>query len=408
MVLEKLIDRLMRAAIEHAGAQRGLLINPRNDELHIEAEATTRGEDLTVNLGGSADTVPALPESLVKYVMRTQETVILDNALSKNPFSADPYIAQRRARSILCLPLITQGKLIGILYLENNLTPHVFNADRVSVLKVLASQAAISLEITRLYRDLAEREASLQTVQAELARVTRVTTLGQLTASIAHEVKQPIAAARNNARAALNFLDRRPPDLGEVREALDCIVGDTDRAGNIIDRIRDHIKKVPPQKDRFDLNEAINEVIALARGEITKNGVSVNTHLTEGALPVEGDRVQLQQVVLNLILNAVEAMGSVQEKPRELSVSTEQTQANGVLVAVRDSGPGIDAKHLDRVFEAFYTTKSGGVGMGLSICRSIINAHGGRLWAEANEPRSSVFQFTLPSVKKELTNSAIR
>ena len=162
LVLEKLIDRLMRAAIEHAGAQRGLLINPRNDELPIEAEATTRGGDLTVNLGGSADSARALPESLVKYVARTQETVILDDALSKNPFSADPYIAERRPRSVLCLPLITQGKLIGILYLENNLTPNVFNAGRVTVLKVLASQAAISLENTRLYRDLAEREAKIR------------------------------------------------------------------------------------------------------------------------------------------------------------------------------------------------------------------------------------------------------
>jgi signal transduction histidine kinase len=251
-------------------------------------------------------------------------------------------------------------------------------------------------------------EASLRTVEAELAHVSRITALGQLTASIAHEVKQPIAAARNNASAALNFLDRQPPDLGEVREALSCIVGDADRAGAIADRIREHIKKAPPQKDRFDLNEAINEVIVLARGAITKNGISIHTNLTEGALPVEGDRVQLQQVVLNLIVNAVEAMGSVREGPRELAISTEQIQANGVRVAVRDTGPGIDAGHLERVFEAFYTTKSGGVGMGLSICRSIINAHGGRLWAEANEPRSSVFQFTLPSVKKELTNSAIR
>ena len=340
MVLEKLIDRLMRAAIEHAGAQRGLLIRPRKGELHIEAEATTCGEDLTVNLRAGSNSPPALPESLIKYVMRAQETVILDNALSKNAFSADPYIAERRARSILCLPLITQGKLIGILYLENNLAAHVFNADRITVLKVLPSQAAISLENTRLYRDLGEREASLQTVQTELARVTRVTTLGQLTASIAHEVKQPIAAARNNARAALNFLDRRPPDLGEVREALDCIVGDTDRAANIIDRIRGHVKKAPPQKDRFDLNEAISEVIGLARGEITKNGVSIDTHLREGALPVEGDRVQLQQVVLNLILNATEAMGSIREGPRELSINTEQGKANGALVAVRDFWAG--------------------------------------------------------------------
>ena len=236
--------------------------------------------------------------------------------------------------------------------------------------------------------------------------MNRLSVMGELAASLAHEITQPIASARNNVRAALNFLDRQPPDLGEVREALDFVVGDADRAGAIIDRIRDQMKKAPPQKDRFDLNEAINEVIVLARGEITKNGVSVDTHPTEGALSIEGDRVQLQQVVLNLVMNAVEAMGSVQEGPRELSISTEQTQANGVLVAVRDSGPGVDPENIERVFEPFYTTKSSGVGMGLSICRSIIDAHGGRLWAEANEPRGSVFQFTLPSAEKELMNSA--
>ena len=251
-------------------------------------------------------------------------------------------------------------------------------------------------------------EESLRTVEAELARVTRITTLGQLTASIAHEVKQPIAAARNNAIAALNFLNAQPPDLGEVREALDCIVGDADRAAQIIDRIRDHIKKAPPRRHRFDLNEAITEVIVLARGAISNNGVSVDTRLVEGTLPVEGDRVQLQQVVLNLIVNAVEAMGSVGEGPRQLTISTEQTKTKGVLVAVRDSGPGIDPENIERVFEAFYTTKTTGVGMGLSICRSIIDAHGGRLWAEAAEPHTAIFQFTLPGVESELANSAIQ
>ena len=803
IALEKLIDKLMRAAIEHAGAQRGLLIGPRNDELQIEAEATTKGEDIAVHMRDGVRKASTLPESLVRYVMRTQETVILDDASTQTPFSADPYVAEHRARSILCLPLITQGKLVGILYLENNLTPHVFTADRVTVLKVLASQAAISLEISRLYSDLQERETKiwrlvdanvigitvtdikgqmiegqmieandaflemvgharedlisgrlrwtdltppewhdrtlraiadlkrtgtvqpyekeyfrkdgsrvpvliggaafgnppdqavnfvvdlterkraevalrdseealrrrekelrdlletipamtvtvlpdgtdvfigkrfveysgfsedkarrsgwkatihpddldrhvskwrsslvsgepieietrfrradgeyrwflaravplrddrgnilkwyevltdiedrkraevalrdseealrrseawltqaqrlsrtgswvynatatrylywsdesyriwgfdplqglpsrenmwqrihpddrervweevqealrqkrdfaaefrivlpdgtvkhleatthhvfsslgalveavsshvdvterkraqeeherLRQLEADLAHMNRLSMMGELAASLAHEVKQPIAAGRNNASAALNFLDKQPPDLGEVREALSCIVGDADRAAQIIDRMRDHIKKAPPRKDRFDLNEAINEVIVLARGEITKNGVSVDTHLTEGALSVEGDRVQLQQVVLNLILNAVEAMGSVQERPRELLISTEQSQANGVLVAVRDSGPGIDPENLERVFEAFYTTKSSGVGMGLSICRSIVEAHGGRLWAEANEPRGAVFQFTLPSLENELMSSASR
>jgi signal transduction histidine kinase len=250
-----------------------------------------------------------------------------------------------------------------------------------------------------------QAEESLRTVQAELAHVSRVATLGQLTASIAHEITQPIASARNNARAALNFLDQQPPHLGEVREALGCVVGDADRAGDIVDRIRDHIKRAPPRKDRVDLNEAINEVIVFARGAITKNGVSVQTPLAEGLRPVQGDRVQLQQVVLNLILNAVEAMASVEAGPRELFISTEQDQTNGVLVTVRDSGPGIYRGHLERVFEAFYTTKSSGVGMGLSICRSIIEAHGGRLWADLNEPRGAVFQFTLPSAPNELMNS---
>jgi C4-dicarboxylate-specific signal transduction histidine kinase len=237
--------------------------------------------------------------------------------------------------------------------------------------------------------------------------MNRLSMMGELSASLAHEIKQPIATARNNASSALNFLDKQLPDLGEVREALGCIVGDADRAAAIIDRIRDQIKKAPLQKHRFDLNEAINEVIVLARTAIAKNVISVDTHLTEGALSVEGDRVQLQQVLLNLILNAVEAMGSVEAGARELLISTEQDHT-GVLVAVHDSGPGIDATHLERVFEAFYTTKSSGVGMGLSICRSIIDAHGGRLWAEANEPRGAVFQFTLPSTDSARLNTPTR
>jgi C4-dicarboxylate-specific signal transduction histidine kinase len=242
-------------------------------------------------------------------------------------------------------------------------------------------------------------EASLQTVQAELAHVSRVMTLGQLTASIAHEVNQPIGSARNNARAALNFLDRNPPDLGEVREALGCIVADADRAGGIIDRIRDQIRKVPPRSDRFDLNRAIEEVIELAQSMIAEHGVSTQSRLASGMAPVRGDRIQLQQVILNLILNAIEAMSSVEEGERELVISTQQSEENGTLVAVRDSGPGIDPKHLERVFEAFYSTKSG-MGMGLSICRSIIAAHGGRLWTAPTEPRGALFQFTLPNEAK--------
>jgi PAS domain S-box-containing protein len=817
MVLEKLIDKLMRSAIEQAGAERGLLISPRSEELHIEAEATTRGEDVIVQLGEGAHTAAVLPEALVRYAMRTQETVIVDDASIQNPFPADPYTVQRRARSILCLPLINQGKLIGILYLENNLTPRIFTPDRVTVLKVLASQAAISIENTRLYRDLEDREGkirrlvdaniigiiiadregrileandaflrivgydredlvsgrvrwtelslpewrerdtlnqaelnstgivqpfekeyfrkdgsrvpvlvgaalfkeggdeglafvldlterkraedrlrvqhtvaqvlaeaatieevtprilramgeclgwdvgalwrvdreaealrcvelwhkasieipeferadwqftfnpgvglpgrvwsslkpayisdvvpdknlprgpiaereglhaaigfpillgsevlgvieffsreikqpdqelldmvatigsqigqfierkraeealmrskdylaeaqklthtgswawdprteqvlycseemfhiygldprsslpsrenfrqqihpedrdwvkesfeeslrkkidsyaeyrvvlldgtvrhisasghpvldddgeliqfvgtavdvtkrkqaeeSLRESEANLAHMNRVSMMGELAASLSHEIAQPIASARNNARAAQNFLKMRPPDLGEVREALSCVVGDADRAGEIIDRIREQIKKTPPRKECFDLNVVIKEVIVLARNVTLRNGVPVQTRLAEGLLSVLGDRVQLQQVLLNLILNAAEAMGSMEEGVRELLISSEEDRA-GVVVAVRDSGPGVDPEHLDRVFDAFYTTKPSGTGMGLAICRSIIHAHGGRLWAEANEPRGAVFQFTLPRAERELT-----
>jgi PAS domain S-box-containing protein len=250
------------------------------------------------------------------------------------------------------------------------------------------------IDVTERRRAEQER-ARLRQLEADLAHINRVSTLGEMSASLTHEVTQPIGSVRNNARAALNFLDRQ--DLGEVKAMLECVVADADRAGDIVHRVRDHIKKTPPRKDLVELNEAVNEVILLARSAITENGVLVQTLLTEGPLLVQADRVQVQQVVLNLILNAVDAMGSVEGGPRELLIRTEQHQPNGVLVAVRDTGPGIDPEHLESVFEAFYTTKSNGVGMGLSICRSIIQAHGGRLWADANEARGAVFQFTLPN-----------
>jgi len=256
--------------------------------------------------------------------------------------------------------------------------------------------AGVVVDMTEHKRAQEERER-LHQLEADLAHTNRVSRMGELAASLAHEITQPVGSAGNNARAAMNFLEQRPPDLSEVREALGCVVSDADRAGDIIDRIREHIKKAPPRKERFDLNAAINEVIVLAHSAFIKNGVSVETRLADGLLPVEGDRVQVQQVVLNLILNAIEAMASVDAGTRELVISTEQTKTGGALVAVRDSGPGIDPDHRERVFEAFYTTKSSGTGMGLSICRSIVDAHGGRLWAEANEPRGAVVQFTLPS-----------
>jgi signal transduction histidine kinase len=243
---------------------------------------------------------------------------------------------------------------------------------------------------------LREEHERLRQLESDLAHTNRVSMLGELAASLSHEITQPIASARNNARAAQNFLYRQPADLAEVGEALNCVVGDIDRAGDIVDRIRDHIKKTPPRMERFDINQAVIDVIALAQGAIGRNGVSVHTRFAGGLPHVQADRVQVQQVVLNLILNAVEAMSLVKKGPRDLAITTDQAKIGGVLVAVRDSGPGIDPKYLDRVFDAFYTTKSSGVGMGLSICRSIIDAHGGQLGVDANTPQGAVFRFTLP------------
>ena len=256
---------------------------------------------------------------------------------------------------------------------------------------------SLEAEVRVRTQELEQRNAELAEARARVAEVARVTSLGVLTASIAHEVNQPIAAARNNAASALRFLSRDPPDLEEVREALDCVVSDVDRAGNVIGGIRKLITKTPaPWDDCFDINEAIREMIVLTRGEALKNGVTVQMQL-EGLPLIQGDRVQLQQVVLNLILNAVEALSSVDGARRELSIRTKRSGADEVLVAVRDSGPGIDSEHLERVFDSFYTTKPSGIGLGLSICRSIIDAHGGRLWAAANQPRGAAFQFTLPA-----------
>ena len=516
IVLEKLVDTLVRTAIEHAGAERGLLILPRGDEHRIEAEVTTRRNQVTVELRQTSVTATDLPEAVFQYVLRTKDTVLLHDASGQSPFSEDAYIREHKARSVLCLPILQQTRLLGMLYLENNLTQSAFTPARMAVLKLLASQAAISMENARLYRDLAEREAkirrlvdaniigiffwnfegrileandaflrmvgrdweelasrrvrwmdltstdwlgrdeqqlvpepkmpgslqpfetelfrqdgssvpvligvatfeeggyqgvafvldlterkhaaeALRALQMDLAHANRLATLGQLVASIAHEVNQPIGAVRNNAHAALRFLAGNPPDLAEVTEALECIVNETYRVGDIINGIRDQVRKAPPRREHIDLNDAIEEVIAIVRGELSKHRISVQILLGDGLPPVYGDRVQLQQVMLNLILNAIEAMTGLDEAARELVVSTESVPAEGLLVAISNSGPGIAAEDRERIFESFYTTKGGGLGIGLSICRSIIDAHAGRLWVDARQPRGAIFRFMLPA-----------
>jgi PAS domain S-box-containing protein len=515
IVLENLIEALMRTAVEHAGAQRGLLVLPRNAGLWIEAQADTDGVSVAVALCETPISAAELPESILQYCARTQDSVILDDASARGAFASDGYIARVQARSILCLPFVKQGRLIALLYLENRLAAGAFTPARIAVLKVLASQAAMTLENARLYRDLAIREAKIRRLvdanivgifisdidgrileandaflhivgydrddllagrlrwtdltppewlernrkewmpelkitgtlqpyekeylrkdgsrvpvligvalldehgtqgiafvldlserkraeaqarqmQLELAHANRVTALGQLVASISHEMKQPIAATAFNASTGLRWLDREPPDVAEARKAFDRIELGAMHAAEVIKRIHGLVRKTPACYESLQLNEAIREVNALTSSEAKGKGVSVRMRLAEDLPIIKGDRVQLQQVMLNLIINAIDAMSAVDVGPRELTITTVIDEPGAVLVTVCDSGPGVDRENFERLFEPFYTTKASGMGMGLSICRSIIEAHGGRLWASANVPHGAIFQFTVP------------
>ena len=616
IVLDTLIERLMSIAVEYAGAERGLLILYQGDELRIAAEAATAGGQVEVTLRQTAALSAELPESVLHTVTRTRESVIVDDASAQNPFSADEYLRQKYVRSVLCLPLVKQAKLIGALYLENNLASHVFTAARISVLEVLASQAAISLENACLYNDLREREARIRRLvdsniigiiiwdfqgrvieanqafldmlgysredlisgrlrwneltpaewrdaderagatlkaagtvkprekeylrkdgsrvpvllgattfgdkqdegvafvldlterkradferqllaslveqatdlmaiadleggmpiylnkaglkmvgfdsleeartrrgihfmfpedrefvntvlwptvlekgswsgemrfrhfktgdpipiqysafriddpetgqpvnvgnvcsdisdrkraqetlraseqrlldaQMELAHVTRVTTLGELTASIAHEVSQPLAALVANAEASLRWLDRATPDLDAVRRSVEWVIDDGNRASEVVRRIRALAKKTVIEKVPLDVNDLVREVIPLVQSELSRHMVSLRMELAPALPMILGDRVQLQQVVINLVMNGLEAMQSVTDRPRELVIRSHKDGVHLVLVTVTDSGAGISAENADRLFNAFFTTKSSGLGMGL-------------------------------------------
>jgi PAS domain S-box-containing protein len=511
--LPRLIDRLMTIAIENAGADRGLLILPAGDEYLVHAEARATGDQVEVTMRQNPISGKTCPESLVRYVIRTRQSMILDDASKPNLFSGDDYLRGRQSKSILCLPLIKQRELTGILLLENALTTHAFTPARIAVLEQLAGQAAISLENTRLYGDLREREAKIRRLvdaniigiliidlggqiieanhaflsmvgyeredlvsgrmrwtdltppewragdarrvdevklagtlqpfekeyfhkdgrrvpvligvarleetgnqavafvidlterkraEAELVHANRVATMGQLTASIAHEVNQPIAALLTNAETAVRWLARQPPNLEKATPLIDRIISDGKRAADIVSRIRDFSRKAPARKGKLEINEAILEIVRLTRVAMSEHGVLVKMRLSEGLPNILGDRVQLQQVMLNLIMNAIEAMSEVAEGSRELLISTSKAESGSVLVTVSDSGPGLPQAYPERLFEAFYTTKSNGLGMGLSICRSIIQNHGGRLWATPNEPHGAIFRMMLPVGEKSL------
>jgi signal transduction histidine kinase len=308
--------------------------------------------------------------------------------LAKDKAEDTVRLSKLGVRTHLVVPMLRNDELIGTLGLgRQRVEP--FTENEIELVTDFAAQATIVLEITR-------RERELRELQMQLAHTNRLVTIGELSASITHEVKQPMAAARNNVIAALNFLGRNPPDLQEVTEALAAAVKDGDRVEAIVDRMRALMQKASPRLDRVDMNEALQEVIELTRGEALKNGVSVKTQFSQDLPIISGDRVQLQQVVLNFILNALQAMGAVTEGARQVLITTRQIELNDLYVGVQDTGPGLSPETLPRLFEPFYTTKPNGMGMGLTICRSIIEAHGGRLWASACQPHGALFQFAIP------------
>jgi PAS domain S-box-containing protein len=258
---------------------------------------------------------------------------------------------------------------------------------------------AFVLDLTeqrRVQEDLQQAQQSLYTTQVELARVSRLTTMGELAASIAHEVNQPLTAVTNNASACLRLLTDRNLEPEVLQRALEEIVADGTRASAVIARIRGFIKKAPAEKTELDVNEVIHEVLALAGHELQKNQVLVECQLAKALPLVRADRIQLQQVLLNLIMNSIEAMTGASSQPRVLDVESRIDESGSVLVAVRDSGTGLSSE-ADRVFTPFFTTKANGMGLGLSISRSLVEGHGGRLWATSNSPYGAVFSFTLPA-----------
>ena len=323
-------------------------------------------------------------------VWSRHEPAYIPDVVHDTNFPHASVAASEGLHAAFAFPILLGGDVLGVM--------EFFSHDiRQPEQELLNMMATLGSQIGQ-FIERKQTEDALRNAQRELAHVARVATVGELTASIAHEVNQPLAAIVNNANACLSWL--KANNIDEARASAEMIRAGGHRAGEIIGRIRALVKKAPPPKDWIDVNETIREVIALARSELQRNGIALETRLSDNAhyVPlVFADRIQLQQVILNLIMNAVEAMSEITAGSRELLIRTDPNESGGIVVTVQDSGPGVKLEDLHRLFTPFYTTKPQGMGMGLAICRSIIEAHGGRLWATANLDRGATFQFTLPT-----------
>jgi C4-dicarboxylate-specific signal transduction histidine kinase len=319
-------------------------------------------------------------------VWSSRQPAYIPDVVDDDNFPRASLAAEGMLHAAFGFPILLRGEVLGVMEFFSH---EIRQPDQ----PLLEMMATIGSQIGQ-FIDRKQAEDALHQARAELTHVTRVATLGELTASIAHEINQPLAAVVNDATACVRFL--AADNLDEARQAAECVIEDGHRAAEIIERVRGLVSKAPSRPGPVDVNQTIREVIALARGEGSRHGVSIQTRLNDDLPPILGDRIQIQQVILNLMINAIEAMGGMSSASRELIIGATVDNPPAVQVSVQDSGPGLDPANLDRLFEAFYTTKSHGMGMGLAISRSIVEAHGGRLWASPNVPHGAIFRFTLP------------
>jgi len=335
-----------------------------------------------------------IPHGPLAYVAARKSPLHIPDLAVERDYLKIPAVADLvklgRIRTMLIVPmLMSKATVIGAITVSKTRV-QPFTEKEIEMVADFAAQASIALETTR-------RERQYREVQMHLAHANRVATIGQLSASIAHELKQPLSAVVTNGGATLRWLARNQPEIEEAKQAVKRIIKDANRASEVLSRIHRLVKRESLRTDALNVNDAILEVIPLIHSEAVKNGVTIQRQLTDRLPSIQGDRIQLQQVILNLMVNAIQAMSGLTEGIRELHIGTESAEEEGVRIGVRDTGPGLSAENLQRLFEPFYTTKPNGMGMGLSICRSIIEDHGGRLWATGLHPHGALFQFTIPA-----------
>lgn len=400
VLLEGLIETLMGHLTQHSGADHGALLIVSGAEFQMAALAYIDDAGLHVNMDDCQKFMTQAPLSIINATLRTKKPLLLNDAQSDCPEAFRQELQARNARSVLCLPLVIQGVLIGLVYLENRLVPNLFGSQRLAMLEILASQAAVSLQTAKFYTRLAEdnqsraqMEAELRHSRAELARTAHLQVMNELSASIAHEISQPLLGITSNAAASLRWLKRAQPNLEEAIAGLEDIRNDGERAANIVRALRSLAKQSPIQVKAVKLDELIREVVRLTSADAAKGPVHVQTRLQAG-VSVMADPVQLQQLVFNLISNGLEALAGYRSDG-VLQIASVLV-GDAVEVCVDDNGPGIAPDELERVFGAFYTTKSGGMGMGLAICSSVVQAHGGQLQALVSELGGCRIRFSLP------------